>query len=117
MFLATNSHIEYADLIMTQTLGADWRSLFDLSFVNAQKPSFFVKPNQTCYSIDPTTENQKGSVIADSEGLKRGDVVIEGNFKLVEGFFASELKKDNIRFAFFGDHYLTDVECSASCQG
>jgi len=44
--LATNSHIEYADLIMTQTLGEDWRSLFDLSFVNAQKPGFFSKPNQ-----------------------------------------------------------------------
>jgi len=102
---------------MTQTLGEDWRNLFDLSFVNAQKPVFFSKPNQSCYSIDPTSENQKGSILADSESLKRGDVVIEGNFKLVEGFFASELKKENIRFAFFGDHYLTDVESSASCKG
>lgn len=102
---------------MTQTLGEDWKTLFDLSFVNAQKPVFFNKPNQYCYSIDQTSENQKGDVIADSSILKRGDIVIEGNFKLVEGFFASELRKDDIRFAFFGDHYLTDVESSSSCKG
>lgn len=49
--------------------------------------------------------------------MKRGDVLIEGNFKLVESFFSSELDKKDIKFAFFGDHYLTDVECSAACKG
>ena len=43
--------------------------------------------------------------------------MIEGNFKLVEGFFSSEIRRDDIRFAFFGDHYLTDVDCSAKCKG
>ena len=49
--------------------------------------------------------------------MKKGDVVIEGNFNLVETFFSSEIRKDDIRFAFFGDHYLTDVESSARCKG
>ena len=43
--------------------------------------------------------------------------MIEGNFNLVETFFSSEIRKDGIRFAFFGDHYLTDVESSARCKG
>jgi FMN phosphatase YigB (HAD superfamily) len=30
VFLATNSHVEYTELIMTATLGSDWRDFFDL---------------------------------------------------------------------------------------
>lgn len=34
LFLATNSHEEYMELIMSQTLGPDWKTLFDLSCAN-----------------------------------------------------------------------------------
>ena len=63
LFLATNSHLEYADLIMSQTLGDDWRTLFDLSVVNAQKPGFFKKNNSPFYEIDQNATTLKGKSI------------------------------------------------------
>ena len=72
---------------MKQTLGYDWKTWFDLSFVNAQKPSFFSKPNQVCYTVDQSADNLKGQTFAKASELNKGDVLIEGNFSLVEDFF------------------------------
>ena len=52
LFLSTNSHEEYVGLIMTQTLGCDWQSLFALTCVNSQKPSFFRKSDLPFYNVD-----------------------------------------------------------------
>lgn len=41
MFLATNSHTEYSNLIMTTTLGEDWRTFFDVICCYCRKPLFF----------------------------------------------------------------------------
>ena len=41
LFLVTNSHFDYTDLLLSYSFGEDWRSLFDISIVYAQKPSFF----------------------------------------------------------------------------
>jgi hypothetical protein len=41
LFLATNSHVEYMELIMTTTLGEDWRTFFDLVTCFCCKPRFF----------------------------------------------------------------------------
>jgi hypothetical protein len=40
IFLATNSHAEYSELIMTTTLGPDWRDFFDLCLQNCRKPTW-----------------------------------------------------------------------------
>jgi hypothetical protein len=45
LFLATNSHQEFGELIMQTTLGDDWQSLFELSLANCLKPGFFTKQN------------------------------------------------------------------------
>jgi hypothetical protein len=65
---------------MSQTLGEDWRTLFDLSFMNAQKPGFFRKVTQPCFKIDQTIANFKGKVIDDANELRKGDCILEGNF-------------------------------------
>lgn len=41
LFLGTNSHTEYSNLIMTATLGDDWRSFFDVVCCYCRKPLFF----------------------------------------------------------------------------
>jgi len=51
IFLATNSHWEYMELIMKTTLGEDWRSCFDMVIANALKPVFF-KEEQPFYLVD-----------------------------------------------------------------
>ena len=45
IFLGTNAHAEYMELIMSTTLGADWRSSFDFVFSFCRKPHFFSAKN------------------------------------------------------------------------
>ena len=37
IFLATNAHAEYMEMIMSTTLGEDWRSFFHMAIANARK--------------------------------------------------------------------------------
>ena len=66
LFLGTNSHTEYANVIMTATLGADWRGFFDVICCNCRKPLFFwdQKPSPFC-AFDPTKPNLKGETVTD----------------------------------------------------
>ena len=38
LFLITNSHVEYLELSMNETLGGDWKRFFDLIFCDARTP-------------------------------------------------------------------------------
>ena len=40
LFIGSNSHIEVLDMIMTATIDAQWKNLFDLSIGNTKKPGF-----------------------------------------------------------------------------
>lgn len=52
LFLATNSHQEFGNLIMSTTLGEDWKSLFALNIVNCRKPLFFQSKDCPFFVID-----------------------------------------------------------------
>ena len=41
VFLLTNSHVEHTEMVMTVSLGKDWREAFDVVCCNANKPEFF----------------------------------------------------------------------------
>jgi len=41
LFVGTNSHGEFGNLIMTATLGPDWRDFFDFVSVCCGKPRYF----------------------------------------------------------------------------
>ena len=43
VFLATNSKFDYCDLLCTYSFGPDWQSLFDITIVDAKKPSWFME--------------------------------------------------------------------------
>lgn len=43
VFLATNSKFDYCDLLCTYSFGADWQRLFDVTIVDAKKPSWFME--------------------------------------------------------------------------
>ena len=84
LFLATNSHIEYMNLIMSCSLGPNWDQLFDLRFAFCQKPGFFYNPNQPYYSVDKSAKNLKDSdPITDGTNLQLSNTYIEGNANLV----------------------------------
>jgi len=75
LFLATNSHTEYSNLIMTATLGDDWKTFFDIICCYCRKPLFFwdIKTDPF-YEVDNTKANLKGRAILEPELLTQGTV-------------------------------------------
>mmetsp|Transcript_15011 Transcript_15011/g.10892 ORF Transcript_15011/g.10892 Transcript_15011/m.10892 type:complete len:96 (+) Transcript_15011:559-846(+) len=41
LFMATNSHYDYSQLIMETTIGKDWLSFFEVNCCYCRKPKFF----------------------------------------------------------------------------
>ena len=89
IFLATNSHEEYMEIIMKATLGDDWKSYFDLINANCRKPAFFGK-DQPFYTIDKTADNIKGPV---AQFLVKGETYLQGNTQMANEFFCNLLGK------------------------
>ena len=52
LFLGTNSHQEYMNLIMKSTLGDGWEQIFDLNVANCRKPLFFRSTDNPMFCID-----------------------------------------------------------------
>ncbi len=49
LFLITNSPFELVNAGMVHMVGADWRSMFDVIIVQANKPSFFTQEGHFRY--------------------------------------------------------------------
>mmetsp|Transcript_48473 Transcript_48473/g.65821 ORF Transcript_48473/g.65821 Transcript_48473/m.65821 type:complete len:81 (+) Transcript_48473:510-752(+) len=62
LFLATNSHIEYMELIMETTLGEDWKQFFDLLCSFSCKPSLF-NNTKPFYEVDLNDPKLRGAEI------------------------------------------------------
>jgi hypothetical protein len=41
LFICSNNYEPYTDILLTETLGPDWRKFFDLIILDARKPLFF----------------------------------------------------------------------------
>lgn len=67
LFIATNSHTEYSNLIMSTTIGEDWLKFFDLACCYCRKPVFFTGNEAPFYAFDPSKKNLKGKMIYDSK--------------------------------------------------
>ena len=114
LFVATNSHSDYTEVIMRATLGEDWRTFFDIICSNARKPLFFWDQKfDPFYEIDTTKANYKGRELDGAHELKEGENYIFGNSKTLTGFFKRITHKEQVRVAFFGDQYITDVYSSS----
>jgi hypothetical protein len=64
IFLGTNAHFYYMELIMSTTLGDDWRSFFNMVFCDCRKPNFF-KGEAPMYEANPDASNFKGREITE----------------------------------------------------
>ena len=109
LFLGTNSHTEYSNVIMTATLGDDWRQFFDVVCCYCRKPLFFwdQKPSPF-YTYDPSSKMLRGQQLLNGEEMsdRPGEIYTEGNSKILTNYFKRILKKNHdqeLRVAFFGD--------------
>ena len=69
LFILTNAHYDYLDLVMTRTLGKYWADFFDLIVCNAQKP-LFTRRHEPFYELNKKKPNYKGQKIFDFELIK-----------------------------------------------
>uniref|UniRef100_A0A2K6UXL8 5'-nucleotidase domain containing 3 n=1 Tax=Saimiri boliviensis boliviensis TaxID=39432 RepID=A0A2K6UXL8_SAIBB len=101
MFLITNSPSSFVDKGMRYIVGKDWRDLFDVVIVQAEKPNFFNDKRRPFRKM-----NEKGVLLWDKiHKLQKGQIYKQGNlyeFLKLTGWRGS-------RVLYFGDHIYSDL--------
>lgn len=110
LVLITNSDWAYTREMMPYCFDrfiegdADWRSLFDVVIVSANKPSFFTDTNPIYRVVD-----EEESLLLPHYGpLEQGHVYFGGNARVVE----ESLGLDDGQPLYVGDHLFGDVHVS-----
>uniref|UniRef100_A0A1A8KU69 5'-nucleotidase domain containing 3 n=1 Tax=Nothobranchius kuhntae TaxID=321403 RepID=A0A1A8KU69_NOTKU len=101
MFLITNSPFDFVNRGMSYIVGEDWRDLFDVVIVQADKPSFFNDRRKPFRRV-----TDKGALLWDRiHRLERGQIYKQGNlyeFLRLTGWRGSKV-------LYFGDHIYSDL--------
>ena len=95
---------------MTATLGADWRSFFDLAFCYCCKPAFFTDKKRPLYLMDQSVPNWQGKEIKEAKDLIIDSQVtyLEGNCHILHDYLRDKLGREP-RFCYLGDQYTSDA--------
>ncbi|XP_056455217.1 LOW QUALITY PROTEIN: 5'-nucleotidase domain-containing protein 3 [Gadus chalcogrammus] len=101
MFLITNSPLDFVDRGMNFIVGKDWRDLFDVVIVQADKPGFFNDRRKPFRRVTET-----GVLLWDRiHKLEKGQIYKQGNlyeFLRLTGWRGSKV-------LYFGDHIYSDL--------
>ncbi|KAI5616198.1 5'-nucleotidase domain-containing protein 3 [Silurus asotus] len=101
MFLITNSPLDFVDRGMNFIVGKDWRELFDVIIVQADKPGFFNDRRKPFRRV-----TDKGVLLWDRiHHLEKGQIYKQGNlyeFLRLTGWRGSKV-------LYFGDHIYSDL--------
>ncbi|XP_054476195.1 5'-nucleotidase domain-containing protein 3 [Anoplopoma fimbria] len=101
MFLITNSPFDFVDRGMNYIVGKDWRDLFDVVIVQADKPGFFNDRRKPFRRV-----TDKGALLWDRiHKLEKGKIYKQGNlyeFLRLTGWRGSKV-------LYFGDHIYSDL--------
>ncbi|XP_032996586.1 5'-nucleotidase domain-containing protein 2 isoform X2 [Lacerta agilis] len=101
LFLITNSPFSFVDKGMKHMVGKNWRDLFDMVIVQADKPNFFTDRRKPFRKMD-----EKGSLHWDKiSKLEKGKIYKQGNlfdFLRLTGWRGSKV-------LYFGDHLYSDL--------
>ncbi|KAM4618331.1 5'-nucleotidase domain-containing protein 3 isoform 1-T1 [Polymixia lowei] len=101
MFLITNSPFDFVDRGMNYIVGKDWRDLFDIVIVQADKPGFFNDRRKPFRRV-----TDKGVLLWDRiHRLEKGQIYKQGNlyeFLRLTGWRGSKV-------LYFGDHIYSDL--------
>lgn len=112
VFLISGSHVDYANFTATQSLGANWKELFDVSIFYAKKPGFFTS-DKPFYNTDSQMSNECG--IADN--IHFGNIYSQGNWNQLHNLFKKETGKSNPKCLYVGDNILQDVVAPSKFSG
>lgn len=104
VFLLTGSHVDFASFSATNSLGANWRDLFDIVVCYARKPGFFTgaKP---FLKLDGITETDP----IRSEDLEFGNIYSQGNWQNLYQLLAKKTGLQHPKCLYVGDNLIQDV--------
>ncbi len=106
LFIASNSHYEYVNILMEHAFGAEWDKLFDFIIVKACKPAFWKNTDKPFYEIDQNNCNKIGPAVRE---LRRNEMYSDGSASLLEENIQRISAGHYGRILYFGDNYSTDI--------
>ncbi|XP_067855202.1 5'-nucleotidase domain-containing protein 2-like [Heptranchias perlo] len=101
LFLITNSPFNFVDKGMKYMAGKDWRDLFDLVIVQADKPTFFTDKRKPFRRLDDTGALQWDKI----NKLEKGKMYKQGN--LFDFLRLTDWRGSKV--LYFGDHLYSDL--------
>uniref|UniRef100_S4RRV6 5'-nucleotidase domain containing 2 n=1 Tax=Petromyzon marinus TaxID=7757 RepID=S4RRV6_PETMA len=101
LFLITNSPFSFVNKGMLHMVGEDWRELFDVIIVQAEKPAFFTDSAKPFRRLDDSGCLQWDKI----DKLEKGEIYQQGNlyeFLRLTGWVGTSV-------LYFGDHIYSDL--------
>ncbi|XP_078732676.1 5'-nucleotidase domain-containing protein 2-like [Lampetra fluviatilis] len=101
LFLITNSPFSFVNKGMLHMVGEDWRDLFDVIIVQAEKPAFFTDSAKPFRRLDDSGCLQWDKI----DKLEKGEIYQQGNlyeFLRLTGWVGTSV-------LYFGDHIYSDL--------
>jgi len=112
VFLISGSHVDYANFTATQSLGENWKELFDIAVFYSRKPGFFTT-NRPFYNTDSQMLNECDIV----DNIQFNNIYSQGNWDQLHDLFKKETGKSNPKCLYVGDNILQDVVAPAKFSG
>mmetsp|Transcript_34513 Transcript_34513/g.39936 ORF Transcript_34513/g.39936 Transcript_34513/m.39936 type:complete len:187 (+) Transcript_34513:795-1355(+) len=98
---------------MTQSIGEDWRCFFDFVSSYCGKPNYFkdVEGHNPFYRYSSLADDNKGKACT-ADDLCPEHTYLGGNVKDLEDYFKRICEKQDVKFIYIGDNYLSDSAVS-----
>lgn len=112
VFLISGSHVDYANFTATQSLGENWKELFDVVVFYSRKPGFFTA-DRPYYGTDAEMLNECDVV----DDIRFGNVYSQGNWNQLHDLFKKETGKPEPKCLYVGDNVLQDVVAPSKYSG
>ncbi len=110
LFLLTNSPFHFVNAGMKYMLGEDWRSLFKVIVVSADKPSWFTATGRPFRNLNLET----GQILWERVSqFEPGNVYVGGSMDV----FTKMTKWPGWQVLYLGDHLISDLREPSRTQG
>lgn len=104
LFLITGSNADFASHTAANSIGAEWRELFDIVIFYARKPGFFTQ-DRPFIKLDGLKETKP----IDVQDLQRGGMYTGGNWSGLYEFLKKISLKSDPKVVYIGDNLVQDV--------
>jgi FMN phosphatase YigB (HAD superfamily) len=116
LFIVTNAHYEFANLVLRCSLGEKWSDYFDLIVFHSAKPSFWEQSEKPFYDVKVDSDSLAGDPLKELASTK---LCLQGNAHHLKKHIAEKSGKDG-KILYFGDNYSSDclhAQKSANIDG